>query len=1125
MLRITVAALLVVLSLPGQTTLGTITGRVTDASGSTISQAQVTVRNTATSVPYKTVSSATGNYVLPQLPVGSYEITVEAPGFKRYTRSGLTLNVAQTATVDAALELGQIEQTVNVSGDVSVLQTSTSDLGTTIDRTKLLQLPLYVSGKQRDLEQFTLLAPGVTGDTSNTQISGSPSRGKEVLLDGIASTGIESGGIIPGETRPSVETIGEFRLLRANFNAEYGRTGGGIELFATRSGTNSLHGAAFDILRNDALDARGFFVPTVSINKQNEYGVSVGGPALIPKLYNGRNKTFFFVVYGGYRFRQGAPNTVGSLPPLDYRNGDFSRAGAIIYDPATTVFNATGVTRQPFPGNIIPANRFSSVSKNILAVLPTPTNSGLFSNTLSTGRGFVDEDQYDIKIDHSFSDTNRLSGFYYRDHQTQFDPTGAGADRVSIAGPATEAALTANHNHWVRLAHDLVLSPTVINHVQLGFTRFWRTIDSASVNQDWPTKLGLTGVNTGPNNYFPCIDLTSGGYTRLGHPNCNGRALQTNNAFQAGESLSLVRGAHNLKFGFDFRFMETNGIDNFQSAGVFSFNALETGLPGTPRTGNVIASFLLGAVDSGTYKISAYYPRNRYKYFAAYAQDDWKLSRKLTVNYGLRWDLYFPRTEKLDNLSTFDPTVANPAAGGRLGALTFLGSGTGRNGRSSFADTYFKAFGPRLGLAYQVTSKTVLRAGYGIYYAAGNANAGLRDSLSQTYGFSATPTFASTNQGASPGFYWDSGFPQNFPRPPFINPSFANNQNIRTIYRSDGPPPYFQNWSFTVQREILERVSLEVAYLGTKGTRLGNGLVHLNELNPSLLSLGSLLTQPYNSAAAQAAGITQPYPGFTGSVAQALRPYPQYLDIWDRANPSGSSTYHSFQTQFTVRATRGFDLQFAYTHAKTLTDADVLAGGGPTGQTSYNRRLEKAIADTDVPNIVAFGYSYELPYKGRGIAGRVLGGWVLTGIHQYSTGVPIVLTVNNTLPLFNQALRPDVIAGVPRQLGGSGSFDPATQLWINPAAFSVPGPLRFGTSARSYEDLRLPNNYNENVGLLKRVRLLERASLTFRGEFFNVFNRVIFGGPQANATNGSFGKITSQANNPRQGQVSLRLEF
>jgi Carboxypeptidase regulatory-like domain/TonB dependent receptor len=1129
--RLSLLALSFVFATYAQTTLGTITGRVTDTSGATVSAASVTATNAATGVIYRTETNPAGNYVLQQLAIGNYDVAIEAKGFRRYVHSGVTLNVAQTVTLNAALELGQVEQSVEVTGDVSTLQTSTSDLGTTIDRSKLMQLPLFVGGKPRDLEQFTLISPGVTGDTTNTQINGSPSRGKEVLVDGVASTGIESGGTIPGTARPSAETIGEFRLVRANFNAEYGRTGGGIEVFTTRSGTNDFHGAAFDILRNDKFDARGFFLPTVAVNRQNEYGASLGGPVILPKLYNGRNKTFFFFVYGGYRYRQGAPNTQASLPPNDFRNGDFSRAGTTIYDPASTVFGGSSVTKTPFPNNQIPASRFSTVSTAVLSVLPAPVNNGLFNNYISTGRGYVDEDQYNIKIDHSFGDKNRLSGYYYRDHLTQFDPTGGGSDRAAIAGPATEGALILNHNHWVRITDDHIISPTITNHVNLGFTRFWITQDSASLNQDWPQKLGLTGINTANNNSFPCIDLTSGGYTRLGHPNCNARALQTNNLFQADESLSAVRGAHNLKFGFGYRFMETNGIDNFQAPGYFQFNAIETGLPNQNRTGNVVASFLLGAVDSGTYRVIAYYPRNRYQYIDAYAQDDWKISSKLTVNYGLRYEIFFPRYEKLDNLSAFDPTVTNPTAGSRPGALTFLGNGPGRDGRRSFADTYYKAFGPRLGFAYQVTPKTVLRAGYGVYYAAGNAAAGLRDSLSQIYGFSSTPVFASLNQGATPAFYWDGGFPKNFPKPPIISPTAANNTNVRTILRGDGRPPYFQNWSLTVQRELAPRVSLEAAYLGTKGTRLGNGLVHMNELNPAYLAYGSLLSQPYNSAAAIAAGIVAPYPGFSGSVAQALRPYPQYLDIWDRASPDGNSTYHALQTQLTVRAARGLDVQLSYTYSKSISDTDVLAGGGPGGQTFYNRRLEKAIADTDVPNNLAIAYSYELPFgPGKpwlnhgGVAAHVLGGWIFTGIQQYYSGVPIVLTATNTLPLFTQALRPDVIPGVTRQLGG-GNFDPATDRWINPAAFSVPGPLRFGTAARSYTDLRAPNTYNENFGLMKRISFLERYSLTIRGEFFNAFNRVVFGAPAGNVSNGNFGRVTSQANTPRQGQVSARFEF
>lgn len=1116
--------LLTCCSLPAQTVLGTITGRVLDVSGGSIAGAEVSVTNTGTNIAYRTTANQAGNYVLQQLPIGNYDLTVEGAGFRRYVRRNIPVNVAQTVTVDPTLEVGQVEQAIEVTSEVTTLQTSTSDLGTTIQRNKLVDLPLFVGGNVRNLEQFIFLAPGVTGDLGNTQISGSPSRAKEVLIDGIASTGVESGGVIPGTTRPSVETIGEFRLLRANFNAEYGRTGGGVQIFTTRSGTNDLHGGVFDYLRNDKLDARGFFQATRPINRQNEFGASFGGPVYVPKLYDGRNKTFFFFVYSGFRFRQGPPNSLQSLLPLEYRTGDFSRFNGVIYDPATTRTTATGIVRDPFPGNRIPENRISSVSRNILSLLPQPINNALFNNFISVGRGYADSNQYNIKIDHAFTDRNRINVYYYRDALDQGEPE-------AIPGPTTPGRLTGNRNAWVRLSHDYVVSPSILNHLNVGFTRFKVTIDHYTLNQDWPNRIGLRGVNAGDNNSFPCVEFVSAGYTRLGDPNCNARALQTNNNFQINESFSVIRGNHSLKFGADYRLMETNGIDNFQAPGLFQFNALETGLPGQPGTGNAIASFLLGAVDRGTLRVFGYFPRNRYKYLAGYAQDDWKATRKLTVNYGLRYDIFFPRYEKLDNLSTFDPTIPNPAAGGRLGALTFLGEGPNRNGRNSFADTDYKAFGPRLGIAYQLTEKTVLRSGYGIYYALGNANAGLRDSLNMSSGFIANPTFASVDQGANAAFNWDNGFPQNFVKPPVVDPSAANGAELRMIGRDDGRAPYFQNWSFTIEREIVPRVNIEVTYLGTKGSRLGNGLIRLNELDPSYLSLGSLLSQSITSPAAVAAGIRSPYSGFTGSVAQALRPYPQYLDIVNRSNPSGSSTYNALQTQVSVRAWRGLDVQMAYTFAKTISDSDILAGGGPGGQTTYNRRLEKAIATTDVPHVFALSYSYELPFgKGRaflnrpGVVTQVLGGWVLTGIHQYSTGVPIQLTVNNTLPLFNAVLRPDAVADVSRRVDVD-NFDPARDLWINPAAFRVPAPSRFGTAARSYTDLRAPNYLNENFGLLKKFTILEKLTITFRAEMFNALNRTVFAAPQSNASNTQFGRITAQAFTPRQGQLALRVDF
>lgn len=1102
-----------------QTFLGTITGRVQDPSNASVASAAITATNQGTGLMYKTETNAAGNFVLPQLPVGKYDVSIEAAGFRKQVRKDVELNVAQVLALEAQLEVGQVEQTIEVTAEAGLLQTATSDLGTTIQRNKLMDLPLFVGGNMRNLEQFIMLSPGVTGDTGNTQISGSQSRAKEVLVDGVASTGIESGGVIPGSGRPSVETIGEFRMVRANFNAEYGRTGGGVEIFTTRSGGNQLHGAAFDYLRNDKLDARGFIQPTRQVNRQNEFGAVLGGPVFIPKIYDGRNRTFFHFVYSGYRFRLGSPNTLQSLIPLDFRQGDFSRATPI-YDPATNTSTPTGITRTQFPGNRIPPSRFSSVSRNILPLLPTPDNNAVFNNFVSVGRGQADSNQENIKLDHSFSDRNRISGFFYHDSFESRDPE-------LVPGPTTPNRRSSSENYWTRISHDLVISPRMLNHRTLGHTRFATRILPYSINQDWPNQIGLTGVNTGVDNVFPCIEFIASGFSRLGDQNCNTRVLQTNNAFQYGDSLSWTRGTHNLKFGFDYRWMETNGIDPWRTMGWFQFNALDTALPGVSNTGNAIASFLLGSVNRGQLQEFSYFPRNRYQYWAGYAQDDWKATRRLTVNYGLRYDVFIPRYERRNNLSTFDLGLANPAAGGRPGAMVFLGEGAGRSGLERLADIDWKGFGPRLGVALQVSAKTVLRGGYGIYYAQGNANAGLRDSLQSSVGFVAAPVFQSQDAGVTPGFNWDGGFPQNFPRPPFIDPSAGNGADVRMILRSDGRAPYFQNWSFTIEREIVPRVMVEATYLGTKGTRIGNGLVYWNELDPALLSLGTLLTRPFNSPEAVAAGIRAPYPSFTGSVAQALRPYPHMQSVWNRSNPAGSSTYHSLQTQVTVRSWNGLDVQMAYTWAKAISDADILAGGGPSGQTTYNRRLEKAIATTDVPHAFALAYSYELPFargSQKGAVRMILGGWVITGIHQYSVGVPIQLTANNTLPLFNAALRPNVAADAPRRVAVD-DFDPAADLWINRAAFSAPPAFSFGSSARSYTDLRNPNFYSENFGLLKKIRLTERFLLTFRAEFFNAFNRVVFAGPQANVSNAQFGRISAQANQPRQGQLALRFDF
>ncbi|HYP05175.1 MAG TPA: TonB-dependent receptor [Bryobacteraceae bacterium] len=1130
--------LLSVLPAFAQSDRGTITGRVEDPSAAAIPNAPVTATHQATGVKYSATTTETGNFVLSQLPIGRYDVSVESPGFRRQVRKDIEISVAQTLTLNISMEVGQVEQILEVTDAPPVVESTTSDVGTTVATRNIIDLPLSVSGNMRNPEAFIFLTPGVTGDATNTQVNGSPSRGKEILLDGASASSPESGGLL--FTYPSVEAIGEFRLVSTNFSAEYGRTGGGFEVFTTRSGGNEYHGALFDYFRNDVFDARGFFAPRTPVNRQNEFGATIGGPIRIPKVYDGRNRSFIFFVYSGFRFRAGAVNELLSLAPAEFRTGNFSnlvdRNGRQIpiYDPASTLCAGGNCTREQFPGNIIPSNRISSVSRRIVELMPANTLNSLLQNYIAFGNQTLDRDQYNLKLDHSFSDRNRMSFFTYLGGQDLKDP-----ERLPV--PLTTAQNEHRDSRWLRLNYDFIVSPTTLNHFVAGYTREVQSWQKLSSNQDWPAQLGLAGVNTGPGNTFPLITF-SDGYSSwggtIGTPgyadNLKSVGVQANNVLQFTDTLTHVRGKHSWKFGGDVRWMQTNGADLALNQGRFEFRNLETAFPtaeGRTNTGNAFASFLLGAVDTGRLNILAVVPGNRYRYFSWFVQDDWKVSTRLTLNLGLRHEIFFPRTERFNNLSGFDPDLPNPGAGGRLGAIAFLGEGEGRNGRTSFADTDYKSFGPRVGFAYSLTDKTVFRGGYGISYAAGNATAGLRASQRFGFGFNAQPTFQTTDVGNTPAFYWDGGFPQNFARPPFINPTVANGTEVDYIGRDHGRPPYFQNFTFSVQRELPASILAEAAYVGVKGTRLGTRLININELDPGYLSLGSLLTAQATSPEAIAAGITLPYPTFRGTVAQSLRPYPQYLNVLSRSMPNGNSTYHALQTKMEKRFSRGVSFLAAYTWSKTISDADQIAGLGPEGQTYYNRRLEKAISTNDIPHNFALSYVLELPF-GRGkrflndsaVADQLFGGWTFTGIHQYYSGRPVVLTANNTLPLFNTILRPDVNPGVPKTLEYD-EFDPSKNSVINPAAFSRPLAGRFGTAARSYTDLRGDAFLNESFGLIKRTPLTERVLLTFRAEFFNAFNRVVFANPDGNISNASFGRVSRQQNSPRQGQLALRLEF
>jgi hypothetical protein len=1124
--RIGYTLLLCCLALLAQSDRGTITGRVLDPSQAAIAGAAVVVTNQETGIRATTATSETGSFTVPQLPVGRYEISIEAKGFRKYIRRDTDLNVAQTLTLNVNLEVGAVEQAVEVTAAAPMLESSTSDLGTVVNRDRVIDLPLAVSGNMRHPGAFVFLAPGVTGDTANTQINGSQNRAKEILVDGIGTTSPESGGLM--FTAPPVESVSEFKLVSSNFAAEFGRTGAGFEVYTTRSGGNQFHGSVFEYFRNTVFDARGFIARTRAVNHQNEFGASIGGPIILPK-YNGRNRSFFHFVYDGFRYTAGALNELGTMPTTAMTQGNFAgvvrgSTPLVIYDPASTASDgAGGFTRTAFPGNLIPQNRFSTVAKNILQFVPAPSSASQLNNYQVIGAQTFNRDVYTIKGDHQFSERNRWNVFFYINNQDSVAPE-------RFPGALSPALAETRPSRWIRLNNDFIISPTWINNFRAGYTRdpqIWSRIAS---DQGYLQKSGYTGVNP-PGDILPRIAFGDG-LSNWGDETKN-TGKQVNNTLQVSDTATHTRGNHTFKFGVDGRWAQTNGADPANQQSYLTFNSNETAMPtaaGRGVSGHSFASFLLGQVDSGTYNGLFVVPGNRYRYFATFFQDDWKVTRKLTLNYGFRYEIYFPRTEAHNNFSSFDPAIPNPGAGNLLGAIAFLGDGAGRdNTRTSFANTYYKDFGPRLGFAYQAFNKTVLRGGYGVFFAAGNATLGLRGSQNFIYGFNAAPNYATTNTGVTPAFALDQGFPTNWPLPPFIDPTVQNGSNANMIGAGDGRPPYFQNWQFGIQQEIAARLVVDASYVGVKGTRLGTGLINWNEVDPKYLSYGSLLTQNITSAAAIAAGFTPPYAAFRGSVAQSLRPYPQYLNVPNNSNPNGNSTYHALQVKVEKRFSQGLSFLGSYTFAKSISDGDIMAGGGPGGQTFYNRTLEKAISTNDVPQVAAISFSYELPFGSgkkwvsqKGAAGKIAGGWQLTGILQYQAGRPIIMTANNTLPIFNSTLRPDALFVPTKSLT---PVDPLADLWINKDAFAVPAASRLGTAARAYTDLRAQGFSNESFGLIKRTPLTEKVNLTFRMEFFNAFNRTVFGAAVGNISAGNFGKVSSQANTPRQGQLALRIDF
>ena len=1121
---------LIPVSLVAQGDRGTIAGTVTDPTGAVVPGVAISILNENTNLASKSTTSANGTFAFFNLPIGSYTLTAETSGFRRQEVKGILVQVNQQSKVDATMQVGELAQTVQVEATASLIQTESTDVGLVIDNKRFLELPLTLGGGIRNPSAFIFLSPGVSpGNTWEKHIAGGGSFTDQVYYEGIS---LSRGDLQnDAEVNPSVDAVAEFKLITNNYSAEYAHALSGITSFTIKSGTNELHGNAFHFFANDKLDARGFFNPVKAPRKQNEWGFTVGGPIRLPRLYNGRDRTFFFYSLDQYYIRGGQLGGLNTLPTARMLQGEFGQWPGGIYDPRSTSVDAAGrVSRTLFPNNIIPRASFSAVSSKMLPFHPAPELPGITNNSIAPlGSPMADQRTSGFKIDHSFSEKHRLSGMFNY------------TDRPSIKSPAPSRLLSVgrstaleNYNFQVvttriiRVNYDWSVSPTLLNHIGAGFSRFRNPNFSLSFNQGWTQpdggKLGLRGLQF---DLFPTVTFTQG-YTRYGDDIASDNYFTT---LAFVDNLTWIKGKHTLKIGGEIQTHRDNYRNFGNGGGTFSFSHLETALAGVSGSGNAFASFLLGAVDSGRAYFRDSLPGGRYKYYGLFIDDTYKMTPKLTLNLGVRWEVQVPTSDPLGRISYMDPSVPNPGAGNLPGAFVFGGDGPGRRGFNRFFDIHYQNFAPRLGFAYSITPSTVVRGGYGIFYKE-YINQGV--GIPQT-GFSITPVFASADNGLTPAFQWDNGFPQNFNRPPLILPTVANGQNAQLVEpQTGGSIPYAQQYNLTLERQITASLMISGAYVANKGTHLYD-FQDRNQVHPSQYRLGeALLRANINSAPARAAGFSEPFPGFAqiygarATVAQALRPFPQYQGLGVVAAPYANSTYHSFQFKMDKRFASGLAGTVAYTWAKHLSDGRGFtdAHGGVTRQDHYSR--EKSLYASDQPHILTYSFNYQLPFGPgmrfplRGAWNKMFGGWMLSGFASYASGFPLAVSTTNTLPIFNSGLRPNLTGAPIRAPQGSGKFDPRRDAFLSRAAFVNPGPLQFGT-APVYLGVRQPAFINEAFGATKDTKIMERVTHQFRLAISNPFNGVTFAAPATDLSAPNFGIIGGQGNSPRVIQFGMKL--
>lgn len=1080
---------------------GRIMGVVADPDGAAIPNAEVVASNEETGVSSRARSNDAGVYVLPYLPPGRYTITAKVEGFKTYERRGVVLETAQELDLEIRMELGTITETVQVTAEAPLLESASATVGQFLDSRVVTEMPL---GNRRALELARLAGAVVWVNYSglakpNFSLAGGRVQNQMFWLDGGSIQNMRL-GIGQVDIDPPVEVIREFRVIQNNYSAEYGGSAGGLIVSTSKSGTNEIHGSAFEYFRNDALDAAGFFAPVQGDRKikaplrYNLFGGTLGGPIR-------RDRTHYFAGYEGTRRTDGFTQTL-TVPTELQRAGDFSQTlntgGRLIpiYDPATTRTEGGRTLRDPFPGNVIPAQRLDPVSRNLLPYWPlpnkAPTNvAGANNFSANRARKFI-RDNVSARLDHVLSDSNRLyfRVVYNRDPfvwtSVLPDPVADAESPFDAGRYETNYVLADTHTWTSRLVMDLRYTfGDRIYHAK-----------AAGLGADVVQKIGLRGARSGA---FP--QVSAAGVATLG-AGTDERRQAPIRQHQLTSNWTYVAGRHVIKFGGEIRKSTNLDILRTSISGQYGFATTGTGLPGSSGTGIGFASFLLGFVNSFTLRETE--PLDRYSWYPAlYFQDDWKIAPSLTLNLGLRWETDTPIMDRNNRLNSFDAMAINPVSG-TPGVVKFAGVG---GWRASPYDTDWNNLGPRFGFAWRPlgNERWVLRGGYGVFYEHPFAH-GAPNLASLGYELSAART--SPDNGVTPAFYWGQGVPGVTLAKPELNDAFgavavgrSPTTNV-TFYELNRRTGYAQHFNFGIQRELPAGAVLEIAYIGNLGRKMPVSSLQINQVPPALMGPGN---------------------------AQLRRPFPQFNNVQVLLPTFGVNNYHAGMVRFEKRMTHGLSFLATYTWARNIGNLNE-AGAGELGddqvfQDYYNRRLDKGPLSIDIVHRFVWSSVYDLPFGPgrkwltRGWTSRAFGGWTVGAIANMQSGGPFTVTMQtNTTNAFSAgALRADVLRNPNLPAKNRG-----VSRWFDTDAFAAPAPYVFGNAGRGI--VRADGRISLDLSVNKNFHWSEQRYVQFRGELFNALNHPDFMLPGRSLGGPGFGQITS-ATEPRTVQLGLRIAF